>query len=154
MNLKKIMLVAGVSLLLVGCGNSSKNITCTNSFEDENFKSKEEVTISFKDNKISKTVIKESAENLNSESTDKKLIEVLKTQYENMYGKYENVESKISGNDSDYTITRTVKSKNLTNDDYSTIFANNTVLSNVKIEDKNAEKTIKISFEDAGYICK
>lgn len=58
----KLFALLTVSLLLItGCGNSEKTLTCTNTEEDSGLKMSQEVTMTFKDDKV--TYVKMSIDN-------------------------------------------------------------------------------------------
>ncbi len=67
----KLFGILAVSVLLItGCGNNEKTLTCTNSEEDSGLKMSQEVTMTFKDDKIS--YVKMSIDN---EATDDTIID-------------------------------------------------------------------------------
>ncbi len=66
----KLFAILTVSLLLItGCGNNEKTLTCTNSEESSGIKMNQEVTMTFKDDKV--TYVKMSIDN---EATDDTII--------------------------------------------------------------------------------
>ena len=72
-------------LFITGCGNSERTLTCTNSEEDSGLKMSQEVTMTFKDDKI--TYVKMS---IDSEATDDNIIDnwdafasMMESQFEN-----------------------------------------------------------------------
>ena len=67
----KLFGILAVSVLLItGCGNSEKTLTCTNSEEDSGLKMSQEITMTFKDDKIN--YLKMSIDN---EATDDTIID-------------------------------------------------------------------------------
>lgn len=67
---KVFAILAGSLLFITGCGNSEKTLTCTNSEEDSGIKMNQEVTMTFKDDKV--TYVKMSIDN---EATDATIID-------------------------------------------------------------------------------
>ena len=81
----KLFGILTVSVLLItGCGNSEKPLTCTNSEEDSGLTMSQEVTMTFKDDKISNVKM-----SIDSEATDDTIIDnwdmfasMMETQFE------------------------------------------------------------------------
>ncbi len=81
----KLFGILTVSVLLItGCGNSEKTLTCTNSEEDSGLTMSQEVTMTFKDDKISNVKM-----SIDSEATDDTIIDnwdmfasMMETQFE------------------------------------------------------------------------
>ena len=67
----KLFGILAVSVLFItGCGNSERTLTCTNSEEDSGLKMSQEVTMTFKDDKINYVKL-----SIDSEATDDTIID-------------------------------------------------------------------------------
>ena len=67
----KLFGILAVSVLFItGCGNSERTLTCTNSEEDNGLKMSQEVTMTFKDDKINYVKL-----SIDSEATDDTIID-------------------------------------------------------------------------------
>lgn len=86
---KKILgvsLLSITALLLTGCGNTEKTMTCERSLNQSGFKSSLNYTITYKGDYVSRV---KSVENV--ESTNSAVLESFKTQVENLYKAYDGI---------------------------------------------------------------
>ena len=147
----KIFGILAVSVLLItGCGNSEKTLTCTSSEEDSGLKMSQEVTMTFKDDKISN--VKMSIDN---EATDDTIIDnwdmfvsMLETQFE----KTDEDGVKLS-TDNDtanhiYNVSLEVDLEKASDDSLSKYDLDGIADENATYEDTKKE------LEDSGYTCK
>ena len=147
----KIFGILAVSVLLItGCGNSEKTLTCTNSEEDSGLKMTQEVTMTFKDDKVS--YVKMSVDN---EATDDAIIEnwdmfvsMLETEFEETSKDGVKLTTNNNANKHIYNVSLEIDLEKASEDalkEYG--------LSSITEENASYDETKK-SAEDDGFTCK